>query len=54
MVLQAHLIGFVQYVNYHLIQLYYLWVERAGQKHVNNLNLLRAKNNLRHTREIFK
>ena len=54
MVLQVHLLGFVQYVNYHLIQLYYLWVERADQKHVNNLNLLRAKNNVRRTRENFK
>ena len=49
MVLQVHFLGFVQYVNYHLIQLYYLWVERVDQKHV-----MRAKNNLRRTRENFK
>ena len=54
MVLHVHLLGFVQYVNYHLTQLYYLWVDRADQKHVNNLSLLRPNNNLRCTRENFK
>ena len=54
MVLHVHLLGFVQYVNYHLTQLYYLWVDRADQKHVNNLSLLRPNNNIRCTRENFK